>query len=39
MSKNITVINNTDNKVDVKINDVDGIVQIVIDTPPRVVRN
>lgn len=35
MSKNITVINNTDNKVDVKINDVNGIIQIVIDTPPR----
>ena len=38
MSKNITVINNTDNKVDVKINDVDGIVQIVIDTPSSVVE-
>ena len=35
MSKNITVINNIDNKVDVKINDVNGIIQIVIDTPPR----
>ena len=36
MSENIKVINNTNHKVNVKINDVNGIIQIVIDTPPRV---